>query len=80
VAVHGEGGLFAFVPGHGLVRADEEALEFTTLAQQWEDHILLHMAFDPDEPSRIFAASHHSAIFASEDGGRAWSEVSGQTD
>jgi photosystem II stability/assembly factor-like uncharacterized protein len=80
VAVHGEGGLFAFVPGHGLVRADEEALEFTTLAQQWEDHILLHMAFDPDDPSRIFAASHHSAIFASEDGGRNWSTFEGATD
>ena len=79
VAVHGDGGLFAFVPGHGLVRTDEEVLDFSTLSQGWEDQVLLHMTFDPDEPRRIFAASHQSDIFASEDGGRTWSEVKGPT-
>ncbi len=80
VAVQGEGGLHAFVPGHGLVRADETTLEFATLAQEWEDHLLLHMAFDPDDPSRIFAASHLSAVFVSEDGGRNWSMFTGAKD
>lgn len=80
VAVDGDEGLLAFVPGHGLVRADEEALDFTTLAQGWEDHIVLHMAFDPDDPSRIFAASHQSTVFVSEDGGRNWSTFAGVAD
>jgi photosystem II stability/assembly factor-like uncharacterized protein len=80
VAVDGEGGLYAFVPGHGLVRAEEGTADFSTLAQGWGDHVVLHMAFDPDDPSRIFAASHHSAIFASEDGGRNWSTFEGAAD
>lgn len=80
VAVNGDGGLHAFVPGHGLVRADEEALDFATLAQGWEDHIVLHMAFDPDDSSRIFAASHQSTVFVSEDGGRNWSTFAGAAD
>lgn len=79
-AVDGNGGLFAFLPGHGLVRADEAGLDFSTLAQGWEDHILLHMAFDLGDPSRIFAASHQSVIFASEDGGRSWSTFGGEAD
>jgi photosystem II stability/assembly factor-like uncharacterized protein len=77
VAADGDGGLFAFVPGHGLVRADEDVLDFSTLSQGWEDQVLLHMAFDPDEPRRIFAASHHSDVFASEDGGVTWSPMKG---
>lgn len=79
VAVDGEGGLFAFVPGHGLVRTDEEVLDFSTLSQGWEDQVLLHMAVDPANPMRVFGASHQSNIFASEDGGRTWSEVKGPT-
>lgn len=75
VAVDGEGDLFAFVPGQGLVRAEEGRTQFATLAQSWEDHVILHMAFDPVEPRRIFAASHQSVVFLSEDGGRTWSEV-----
>jgi hypothetical protein len=77
VAVTGEGDLFAFVPGHGLVRADEGTADFVTLAQGWGDHVLLHLAFDTDEPRRIFAASQHGAVFASEDGGLTWSELEG---
>ena len=80
VAVDGDGSLHAFVPGHGLVRTDETALDFSTLAQGWEYHILLHMAFDPDDPNRIFAASHQSAVFFSEDGGRSWSAFAGAAD
>ena len=80
VAVNGDGGLHAFVPGHGLVRADEEALDFTTLAQGWEDHILIHMAFDHDDASRIFASSHQSMIFVSEDDGQNWSTFAGAAD
>ena len=80
VAVDGEGGLFAFVPGHGLVRAEEGTTDFSTLAQAWEDHVVLHMAFDPDDPRRVFAASHQSVVFLSEDGGRTWSEVRASTD
>lgn len=80
VAEDGEGGLFAFVPGHGLVRAEEGTMDFSTLAQSWEDHVILHMAFDPDDPRRLFAASHQSVVFLSEDGGRTWSEVRASTD
>jgi photosystem II stability/assembly factor-like uncharacterized protein len=80
VAVDKDGGLYAFAAGHGLVRAEEGTTDLTTLAQGWGDHVLLHMAFDPDQPRRMFAASHHGDVFASGDGGRTWSEVRGPSD
>lgn len=80
VAVDGDGDLLAFVPGHGLVRVEEGTADFSTVAEAWGDQVLLHMAFDPDDPARIFAASHQSMVFASEDGGRSWSAFAGAAD
>ena len=69
-----DGSLYAFVLGRGLVRASEADLEFTTVAADWGDKVLLHMAVDPQDSRRMFAASTDGEIFASSDGGSTWSD------
>jgi photosystem II stability/assembly factor-like uncharacterized protein len=80
VIASGEGRLLAFIPGHGLIRADEAGYDIATLARDWGDHVLLHMAIDPNEPERMFAASHHGDIFTSADGGETWMPMEGPSE
>jgi photosystem II stability/assembly factor-like uncharacterized protein len=67
------GTLYAFVYGEGLVSAKEGVFGFETLARDWGDAYLLHLAVDPDDKNRLFAASNEGRVFASTDGGKTWS-------
>ena len=73
VEVTPEGTLYAFVVGRGLVRSVEEPLELTTVNDDWGDQVLLHLAADPTDPDRLFAATHQGQVLASTDQGRSWS-------
>lgn len=71
VEVAPNGTLYAFVVGRGLVKS-AGGQEFEPLGKDWGDRILLHLAVDPADPERMFAAAHHGGILASTDGGANW--------
>jgi hypothetical protein len=75
VTVARDGTVLAFVLDGGLQRATEPALAWETLAADTGGHILLHLARDPNDPRRLFAASHTGGIVASADGGATWSPI-----
>jgi photosystem II stability/assembly factor-like uncharacterized protein len=65
-------GIFAFVVGQGLMRATEGTFNWTTLSADWGEEYLLHLAVDPSEPARLYAANGHSQVLKSSDGGKTW--------
>jgi photosystem II stability/assembly factor-like uncharacterized protein len=75
VTVAPDGTLLAFVLEGGLQRATEPGLAWEALAADTRGHILLHVARDPNDPRRLFAASHTGGIVASADGGATWSPL-----
>ena len=75
VEVTADGSVYAFVLGRGLVRTAEADMDFKTVSDAWGDQILLHLAVDPADKDRIFAASHQGDILASTDGGANWAEL-----
>lgn len=67
--------LYAFVVGKGLVWGDEASLTFSPLSQDFGDEILLHLAVDPKNQNRLFAATAKGKILLSADGGRNWTTI-----
>ena len=72
VEVTPDGTVYAFVIGSGLMRAEEGSLEFVSLGQPGGDY-LLHLAPDPTNPDRLFAATGKGGLLTSADQGRTWS-------
>jgi photosystem II stability/assembly factor-like uncharacterized protein len=72
VEVTPDGTLYAFVIGRGLVRSAEEPLNFTDLGADIGGGFLLHLAVDPSNPDRLFAATGRSRLLVSTDRGRSW--------
>ena len=75
VDVTEDGILHAFVLGEGLVRRAEHADDWERLHPGFEDRFLLYFAADPHAPDRVFAATQHGELLASEDGGRNWRQL-----
>ncbi|QPC88310.1 exo-alpha-sialidase [Mesorhizobium sp. NBSH29] len=75
VEVAADGSVYAFVLGRGLVRSAEPEMDFKTISDAWGDRILLHLAVDPSDKNRMFAATHQGDILASVDGGAKWDEL-----
>lgn len=75
VEVTGDGFLYAFILGRGLVRSAEADMDFASISGGLGDRILLHLAVDPTDEGRIFVASHQGDILASTDGGASWTEL-----
>jgi hypothetical protein len=55
-----------------LVSATEDNLVWQVLARPRGNQVLLHLAADPTEPSKLYAVPHHGGILASQDGGKNW--------
>lgn len=72
VEVTGDGRIFAFVLGNGLMQAEEGSTKWETLSAEFGDRFLLHLAADPSNPDRLYAVTQESELLASEDGGRNW--------
>jgi hypothetical protein len=72
VTVARDGTVLAFVLEGGLQRATEPGLAWESVAADTGGVILLHLARDPNDPRRLFAASHTGGILASPDGGATW--------
>jgi hypothetical protein len=75
VAVGPDGTLLAFALDGGLQRATEPDLAWGSVSTDTGGRILLHLAVDPHDPARLFAASQHGEILASEDAGATWSPL-----
>ncbi|HET7715809.1 MAG TPA: exo-alpha-sialidase [Bauldia sp.] len=68
-----DGALYAFVYGEGLKMAREGVFKFETLAGDWGDGYILHLAVDPTDAKRLYAATGEGEVLASADGGATWS-------
>ncbi|MDW9627472.1 exo-alpha-sialidase (plasmid) [Sinorhizobium meliloti] len=71
-----DGTVYAFVLGSGLMKAPAAALAWQPIANTFGEQILLHMAFDPANPKRMFAVTEKSKILTSTDGGKSWAAMS----
>lgn len=77
VEVAPNGRLYAFVLGRGLLSSAEHPLDLQTVSGEWGDQFLLHLAFDPNDPARLFGATQEGVIVASGDGGQTWKTFGG---
>jgi photosystem II stability/assembly factor-like uncharacterized protein len=69
----GQGRLFAYVVGRGLLAAAESDLAiWASLGSGLQDRILLHLAIDPVDANRLYAITYDGAVVASADGGASW--------
>ncbi|WP_262031705.1 F510_1955 family glycosylhydrolase [Microvirga sp. Mcv34] len=75
VEVTPEGTLYAFVLGRGLVKAAEPPVGFETISSGFGDGYLLHLAADPTNPKRVFAATNGGKLLSSIDQGRTWTAL-----
>lgn len=74
VEVAADGSILAFVVGRGLLRSPGQPLEFTALGNPVPGGYLLHLAIDPADPDRMFAATGEGKVLTSVDQGRTWAE------
>lgn len=72
VEVTQQGTVYVFVLGRGLLRSAEQQIDFSTVSSDWGERILLHLAADPTDPERLFAATQHGQILVSTDHGQIW--------
>jgi len=72
VEVTQQGIVYVFVLGRGLLRSAEQQINFSTASSDWGNRFLLHLAVDPTDPERLFAATQHGQILVSTDHGRSW--------
>lgn len=77
VEVTPDGAVYAFVLGQGLVRSGEPPAGFETVSNAFGEAYLLHLAGDPADPGRLFAATGEGRILASADHGRTWAPLTG---
>ncbi len=75
VEVTADGILHAFILGEGLVLGTEGEAQWERLHPGFQDRFLLYFAADPQAPERVFAATQHGEVLASEDGGRSWRQL-----
>jgi hypothetical protein len=76
VEVTADGTVYAFAYGQGLLSAKEDEPTWTNLAGDWDEQFLIHLAVDPTDPKRIFAATGDGQILASKDQGLSWRPLS----
>ncbi len=69
--------LYAFVVDRGLVRGTEGSPQFETLTNDIGGGFLLHLAVDPANPNRLFAATGRGRVLTSSDQGRTWATFGG---
>ena len=77
VEVTPDGAIYAFVLGRGLLRSKEEPLSFESLSGNFGEDYIFHLAGDPRNPNRLFAATGKGDLLTSPDQGRTWSAVGG---
>jgi photosystem II stability/assembly factor-like uncharacterized protein len=72
IEVTADGTMYAFLFGQGLATAKEGVFDWSVVSSDWDQDFILHLAVDPADPDRMFAATGNSQIVASGDGGKTW--------
>lgn len=82
VQVTPEGTVYTFIAGAGLLRAEEPALQWTALGNDFGGALVLHLAAGKGEETqrRIYVVtldpeSRSQALYASRDGGQSWTRL-----
>jgi photosystem II stability/assembly factor-like uncharacterized protein len=71
--VTSDGVVYAYMIGQGFLRLEEENFpRWQRLAEELSDDPVLHIAADPADASRLFAATMRGTILRSEDAGASW--------
>jgi photosystem II stability/assembly factor-like uncharacterized protein len=71
-----DGSVFAFAVGSGLMKAPAAALAWQPVANSFGERLLLHLAIDPGNQTRMFAVTREGEILTSTDGGVNWASLS----
>lgn len=71
----GDGSVFAFVGGLGLLRSVDDSLGWRVVSNAFGNRYLLHLAVDPTNPANLFAITNTSEVLASHDAGASWREL-----
>lgn len=72
VEVTPNGTFYAFLLGRGLVKSAEPPVALETVSNAFGESYLLHLAADPTNADRLFAATGEGQVLASTDQGRTW--------
>jgi photosystem II stability/assembly factor-like uncharacterized protein len=75
VHVTPQGTIYAYGVDSGLMRATEPSLDWTLVHRSFGRYVLLDLAVDPADASRLFAVTDNNQVLASEDGGRTWFDL-----
>ena len=67
-----DGRLFAFVLGTGLVQPAATSPDLKVVSSDWGERYILHLAVDPANPDRMFAATQDGSMLASTNRGESW--------
>jgi photosystem II stability/assembly factor-like uncharacterized protein len=71
----GDGSVYAFVAGLGLLRSPDDSLRWEPLSNEFGDRYLLHLALDPNYPDMLYVITNANEVLASQDGGITWKEL-----
>ena len=72
VQAAGDGSVYAFVSGLGLLRSPGDTLEWQSLNNKFGDRYLLHLGVNANYPRILYAITNTSEVLASQDGGTTW--------
>jgi photosystem II stability/assembly factor-like uncharacterized protein len=75
VHVTPQGTIYAYGVDSGLMRATEPSLDWMLVHRSFGRYVLLHLAVDPADASRLFAVTDNNEVIASEDGGLSWTHL-----
>lgn len=77
VEVTPDGTVYAFMIGNGLLRTSEPNLAWQTVSEAFGDDYVLHLAADPRNAGRLYAATYRGKVLTSADAGKTWSPLAG---
>jgi len=73
----GDGTVYAFVMGQGLLKAQEGNATWTTVHNQFGEQVLLQFAVDSSNPRRLYALNQFGRLLSSSDAGASWADYAG---
>ena len=74
----GEGEVYAFMVGVGLLKNKESNSSWQVISRDWGQRYLLHLAADPSDPKRLYGVTGQGDILTSQDGGHNWKAFGSQ--
>ncbi len=72
VQAAGDGSVYAFVAGIGLLRSPDDSMKWQRLSNDFGNRYLLHLAVAPTYPQILYTITNTSEVLASQDGGSSW--------